>query len=114
VTRLRDLAPPDVEVILSSGAWRDYAVPSSPHFVLLDGARGIAGRGSAMNWQQLVTLVGDAAADAADASGAERRVRTTGERAARAQRALGRAGITAGHPSLYPSRPDGSDSSTTD
>jgi hypothetical protein len=62
-----------------------------------------------------VTLVGDAAADASDASGeVELRVRTTGERAARAERALARAGITAGHPSLYPSRPEGSDTSSTE
>ncbi|MHB8691291.1 MAG: hypothetical protein ACYDHH_08590 [Solirubrobacteraceae bacterium] len=97
--RLRELAPPGVELIVADEAWSDYAVPSSPHFVLCDGDGGIAGRGSAGSWAQLMTLVRDAQADAAEAlAGA----RTTGSRAARAELALARAGITAGHPSLYP------------
>ena len=99
VSRLRELAPAGVELIMSDSAWREYAVPSSPHFVLLDGAGKIAGRGSAVSWQQLIALVGDARAD----TEAGLSVRTTGERAARAERALARAGINAGHPSLYPS-----------
>jgi hypothetical protein len=100
ITRLRELAPAGVELIMASSAWRDYAIPSSPHFVLLDGAGGIAGRGAAIGWQQLVSIVGDARADAGDAAGP--RARTTSERAARAERALAQAGITPGHPSLYP------------
>jgi hypothetical protein len=97
--RLRELAPPGVKLIVADEAWSDYAVPSSPHFVLCDGDGGIAGRGSATSWAQLMTLVGEAQADAAEVlAGA----RTTGSRAARAELALAQAGITAGHPSLYP------------
>jgi hypothetical protein len=97
--RLRELAPPGVELIVADEAWSDYAVPSSPHFVLCDGDGAIAGRGSAASWAQLMALVGQAQADAAEVlAGA----RTTGSRAARAELALAQAGITAGHPSLYP------------
>ena len=107
-TRLERLAPsgsagvPRVEVIMSSAAWADYAIPGSPHFVLTDGAGGILGRGSALSWSQLQTMVADAQADA---RAAERSARTTAERAERSEQALASAGIAAGHPSLYPSAP---------
>ena len=35
---LRKLAPSGVTTVLSSTAWRDYAVPVAPYFVLVDGA----------------------------------------------------------------------------
>ena len=99
-TRLARLAPPGgTEVIMSSAAWTDYAVPGSPHFVLTDGAGGILGRGSALSWSQLETMVADARADAQRAMGD---ARTTGERAERSENALASAGIGPGHPSLYP------------
>jgi hypothetical protein len=98
-TRLERLAPAGTEVIMSSTAWADYAVPGSPHFVLTDGAGGILGRGSALSWAQLQTMVADAQADARRAAGS---VRTTAERAERSEQALASAGIAPGHPSLYP------------
>jgi hypothetical protein len=107
-TRLQRLAPAApggasrVEVIMSSAAWSDYAVPGSPHFVLTDGTGGILGRGTALSWSQLETMVADAQADARAAA---RPARTTAERAERSEQALASAGITAGHPSLYPGVP---------
>ncbi len=96
VTRLVELAPTQHEVVMSTSAWEDLSVPSTPHFVLVDGDSGrIEGRGSAISWDQIVTLVEQAGGDAA---------RSSAERAARAQETLAAAGITAGHPSLYPSR----------
>jgi len=89
---------------MATAAWEDYAVPASPHFVLTDGAGGILGRGSALSWSQLVTMLEDARADGA-AAGAGLRApaaRTTAERAARSERALAGSGIGPGHPSLYP------------
>jgi hypothetical protein len=100
LTRLERLAPATPEVIMSSAAWADYAVPGSPHFVLTDGAGGILGRGSALSWEQLETMVRDARADALRAAGP---ARTTAERAERSERALASSGIGPGHPSLYPS-----------
>src|ERR1700761_4174074 len=120
-TRLERLAPPGTDVIMSSAAWGDYAVPGSPHFVLTDGAGGILGRGSALSWSQLETMVADARADARraanparpaadparNAAGPDRTAadpaRTTAERAQRSEGALASAGIGPGHPSLYPS-----------
>lgn len=100
-SRLNQLAPSNVELVMSSTAWSQYEVASSPHFVLVDGAAGeIAGRGSASSWEQLVTLVEQTNADLALIADGS----STPERAARADEALARAGITPGHPSLYPSR----------
>jgi hypothetical protein len=99
-TRLERLAPAGTDVIMSSAAWADYAVPGSPHFVLTDGDGGILGRGSALSWSQLQTMVADARADARRAGEA---ARTTEQRAERSEGALASAGIGPGHPSLYPS-----------
>jgi hypothetical protein len=101
-TRLERLAPSGTEVIMSSAAWADYAVPGSPHFVLTDGDGGIVGRGSALSWSQLETMVADARADARRAAGP---ARTTEQRAERSGGALASAGIGPGHHSLYPSSP---------
>jgi len=97
--RLLELAPSDAEVVMSSAAWDAFAVPATPHFVLVAGREGVAGRGGASSWQQIATLLGDARDD-----GVLLAARTTAARAARAQEALAGAGITSGHPSLYPSR----------
>jgi hypothetical protein len=99
-SRLRALAPAGREVVMSTAAWEAFAVPATPHFVLVDGSAGeILGRGSATSWQQIETLLMDAEADTE-----VHRARGTSQRAARAEQALASAGITAGHPSLYPSR----------
>jgi hypothetical protein len=97
-SRLAALAPAGQEVVMSTRAFEDFAVPVTPHFVLLDAGGQISGRGSAGSWQQILTLLGDADAD---------RLRATDSaaRAARAEAALAAAGVAAGHSSLYPSRP---------
>ena len=105
MTSLRQLAPAAQEVLMSSTAWVDYSVPASPHFVLVDGASGtIAGRGTAASWEQIASMVKQAMSDTSQAAShtADTRVRTTSERAGRAETALAAAGIAAGHPSLYP------------
>jgi hypothetical protein len=105
--RLDELAPPGVPLVMSSAAWRDYEVPGSPYFVLVDGGSGeIRGEGAATGWEQIASLIRDAARDA-DLSD-RREARTSSERAARAEQALSVAGIGPGHPSLYPDdRPEG-------
>lgn len=99
LARLLELAPANVELVMSTEAWEQFTVPATPHFVLVSGENGIVGRGSATSWEQIAGLLGDAADDAA-----LHRARTTEERAARAEQALAAAGIGAEHPSLYPSR----------
>jgi hypothetical protein len=89
--RLRALAPVGVPMVMSSAAWRDYAVPATPYFVLLEGGR-VQGEGSAASWEQILSLLRDANADGRPASA----------QADDAEQALARAGIGPGHPSLYP------------
>jgi hypothetical protein len=102
--KLRDLAPPDVPVVMSSAGWDDYAVKGSPYFIHVDGGSGrVRGEGTASNWSQVVSLLNDAVADAAGPPG--RASDSTPERLLRADRELSAAGIEAGHPSLY--RADG-------
>jgi len=105
---LDELAPPAVPVILSSQAWEDYQVPGTPYFVLVDGDSGrVAGEGTAASWMQLTSLVRDAGRDHGHLGGAAtapaERVRAA-DRSVVVDEALERAGIVAGHPSLYPTR----------
>jgi hypothetical protein len=94
--RLRELAPPDVRVVMSSAAWLDYDVPASPYFVHVDARGELAGEGTAQRFDQVLSLLADAASDAADAGG-----HGPAERAVRVERELEAAGIGPDHPSLY-------------
>lgn len=89
--RLRALAPAAVPVVMSSAAWRDYAVPATPYFVYLEDG-GVHGEGSASGWEQILSLLRDASDDN----------RSGSERADEVEQALAGAGIGPGHPSLYP------------
>lgn len=101
-SRLRELTSPAVDTVMSSQAWLDFSVPSTPHFVLMNGQSGeLAGRGSAGSWEQLLTLVEHARADSGHQARGDQ---SSSARARRAEQALAGAGITPGHPSLYPSR----------
>jgi hypothetical protein len=107
------LAPPDVNVVMSSDSWDDYEVPGSPYFVFVEGNSGrIVGQGTAPDWDQVVRLMSEAGDDAAlnasrvasdaRARRAERRHLDDRAREARADEMLMAAGIYPGDPSLYP------------
>jgi hypothetical protein len=97
-SRLRELAPASVPVVLSTQAWEDYAVPASPYFVLVDGPAGrVVGEGSATTWPQVADLIRQADDDAGSG----------GTREARDDADLLAAGIGPGHPSLYAQPPAG-------
>jgi hypothetical protein len=112
---LRELAPLDVPVVMSSPAWDAYAVPMTPYFVYVDGPSGqIAGEGTAEAWPQVGSLLRDALADAALAIGPNGSSRNgpspgiegpTGNggaaRSSRVDEELRTAGIGPAHPSLY-------------
>jgi hypothetical protein len=66
--RLRPLAPPGVPVVMSDGAWSDYAVPGSPYVVYVAGGR-VVGEGSVTSWDQLRSLLARAGADAGPVAG---------------------------------------------
>jgi hypothetical protein len=125
-SKLRELAPSDVPVVMSSAAWDAYAVPMTPYFVYVDGASGmIAGEGTAEAWPQVASLLRDALLDAEPAGGRVRSpsggggpaangngvVHGAPESSPRTARGAGRstrvdeelraAGIGPGHQSLY-------------
>jgi hypothetical protein len=63
-SRLRDLAPRHVPVVMSSAAWEHYRVEASPYFIYVDGPSGqVASEGSAVSWEQVRSLLRDAVAD---------------------------------------------------
>lgn len=91
VSRVRELAPPGVTLLMSSEAWADYGVPGSPYFVLVDGVtRRVIGEGTAGSWEQVRGLLTQSLADGADPS-----------TEARIDRELRAAGIEPGDASLY-------------
>jgi hypothetical protein len=114
--RLRELAPADVTVVMTSTAWEDYRVAGSPYFILVEPDGAVAGEGSAAGWDQLVSLARDAVGDAAPGPMATASRGSGGHsdrgiaRLARADAELDAAGIGPGHPSLYAAEGDGAGS----
>ena len=91
----------DVDVVMSSGAWHDLAVPGSPYFALVQGASGkVVGQGTALRWQQVMDLIGVARGDARVAVGAKSRRDRRQE--VDVDQVLLAAGVLPGDPSLYP------------
>ena len=110
-SKIRELAPRSVPVVMSSEAWDDYHVPVAPYFIYVDGPSArVVGEGAAATWPEVATLLGQALADAglgatsADGERPSRRPGSEGAREARADVDLLRAGIHPGHPSLTPER----------
>lgn len=99
--KLRELAPTDVPLVMSSAAWDAYAVPMTPYFVYVDGTSGrIAGEGTAEAWPQVSSLLGDALVDA-QLAGTRRNGSASAARSGRVDDELRAAGIGPAHPSLY-------------
>jgi len=100
------LAPPDVEVLMSTQAWIDYEVPGAPYFALVDGGSGRrVGEGLASTLSQVAGLirrvVDDIGLPVASTDGG---VHLDGpEREEDNDRALLASGIRPGDASLYPS-----------
>ena len=92
-SELRTRRPARVPVVASTATWDGLDVPGSPYFVLVrDGV--VVGEGSGASWPQVLTLLGQATADA--------ELRGNGAvRESRDNDALRAAGIEPGHPSLY-------------
>jgi hypothetical protein len=104
---LAELAPPGIDVVLSSQAWADYSVPGSPYVVAVEGATGrVQGEGTGMSWEQVAGLLAQATGDraylVADTSGRPVKPESDVEREARVDRELLAAGVLPGDPSLYP------------
>ncbi len=92
-------------VVMSTRAWFDYEVPGSPYFVHVNATTGrVSGEGTAATWEQVVSLVSRAAADATRS-----RVGARLDAESSIDQELAAAGILPGDPSLYPAVPPGDD-----
>jgi hypothetical protein len=102
-SEIRRLAPDGARTILSSSSWREFGIPGSPYFVYVDRRNGeIVGEGSAVSWEQVLSLWAQSEADN----------REDMNRRAAVQRAMGdddaalaSAGINPDDPSLWTARP---------
>jgi hypothetical protein len=67
VHTIRDLAPRDLAVVMSSAAWEHYGVPGSPYFALVSGPAGrVVGEGTGASWDQVKSLLAHADGDASE------------------------------------------------
>lgn len=101
---VRDLAPPDLDVLMSTAAWRDYGVPGSPHVVFVEGRTGrVRGEGTGQSWGQIAQLLARASGDTTLLNGARsvRKPARDAEVEAEIDRELMAAGILPGDPRLY-------------
>ncbi len=101
---LRELRPAGVDLIMSSQAWADYAVPGSPYVIVVDGRSGrVKGEGSGTSLTQVSGLMRQAFGDGASAPvlRSVMKPRADTEREVDVDRVLLAAGIGPGHPSLY-------------
>jgi hypothetical protein len=96
------LAHIDLEIVMSTEAFDDYAVPVAPYFVLIDDGR-VVGEGAAASFDQLGSLMSKALTDAGYGLGARRNRRDLlrGRQRPTADEALHAAGIGPGHSSLH-------------
>ncbi|HEV2075093.1 MAG TPA: hypothetical protein VGR10_02535 [Thermoleophilaceae bacterium] len=108
-SKLRELAPPGLPVVMSSAAWEDYSVPVAPYFVYVGPDGHVLGEGAATSWEQVASLFRDALLDTELAQGTAGRGKGSGrgrrggmaERYADEDEILAAAGIGPGHPSLH-------------
>jgi hypothetical protein len=98
------LAPRDVDVLMSTPAWRDYEVPGSPHVVYIEGRSGrVRGEGTGQSWGQVAQLLARATGDATflDGKTPTGKPKRDAEVEAEVDRELMAAGILPGDPRLY-------------
>jgi hypothetical protein len=100
VRSLRDLAAPDLAVVMSNTAWERYVVPGSPYFTLVDGPTArVVGEGTGATWAQVQSLLVHATGDEDEQRGSTGGAAAT---EARIDLELLAHGIGPGDPSLYP------------
>ncbi|MEZ5142869.1 MAG: hypothetical protein R2726_10165 [Acidimicrobiales bacterium] len=105
-SRLAELAPAGIDLVLSSQAWGDYRVPGSPYFVFVEGATGrVRGEGTGMDWPQVAGLLAQATGDLGftlgDKGARHAKPMSDAEREAQIDQELMAAGIFPGDASLY-------------
>ncbi len=104
VSAVADLAPPNATTVMSSDAWKAFAVPYTPYFALVDGRTGrVIGDGTAGTWDQVTSLVSRSLGDQPPPGTR----RSTVERLEDSETELRQAGIEPGDPALYRRPTDG-------
>ena len=107
---LNSVSPSGVDLVMSSSAWADYAVPGSPYVVVVDGHTGrVKGEGSGTSLTQVSGLIQQVIGDTGYPVGhhAVVKPRSDADREVDVDRVLLAAGISPGHPSLYPAGDSG-------
>ena len=105
-SRVAELAPDRVPVVMANDPWLSYDVPGSPYFVMVDGRTGrVQGEGTGIDWPQVKGLLTQVTEDASYAADLEsrrvRKHRADDERERRVDDELLAAGIAPGDPSLF-------------
>jgi hypothetical protein len=103
---LQAVAPPGIDLVLSSEAWEHYRVPGSPYFVSIEGATGrVRGEGTGMSWEQVAGLLAQATGDLrftlGEAGARTRKPSSDAERELAVDRELMAAGLFPGDARLY-------------
>jgi thioredoxin-related protein len=94
-SRVRELAPARLPLLMSDDVWDTFKVPMTPYFMLVDGKGMVIGEGAASSWRHLLGLLRQSTDD-----GASMR-RTTGGRNDYTEDHLRTAGLHPGDPTLY-------------
>lgn len=98
------LAPPGIDVVLSTEGWADYGVPGSPYVVLVDGTSGrVRGEGTGQSWRQVAELLARSGGQPAHLAGGPDPAKPGADarRESDVDRELMAAGILPGDPRLY-------------
>jgi hypothetical protein len=99
-SKVADLAPAGIPVVMSTDAWEAYGIPVAPYFVLVE--RGVVvGEGAAASWDQVRDLLDRARRDGAAPARSHSRRDLLGGNRKRIDHELLEAGITPGDPNLY-------------
>lgn len=101
---IAELAPPGIDVVLSTEAWSEYEVPGSPYVVFVSGQTGrIQGEGTGQSWGQVAELLARSSGDATYVTGGPATIKPSGDamREADVDRELLAAGILPGDSRLY-------------
>lgn len=107
---IKELSPPGLAIVMSTQAWLEYEVPGAPYFVHVDGPSGrTVGEGTAVTWDQVVSLATRAADDRRARVAPEAVLDSDRSREARIDEELMAAGVYPGDPSLYPTAPSESE-----
>jgi hypothetical protein len=94
-SRVKELAPSQIPLLMSDEVWDTFRVPMTPYFMLVDGTGLVVGEGAASTWKHLLGLLHQSSADKAS-------IRlTTGGRNDYTEDHLRGAGLHPGDPSLY-------------